>query len=232
MDETEEARRPLVVFGGRGGGAIVAQLARQLEARGAPIELRGYLNDRLAAGEKILGAPVLGPFDSWRSLPGDCVFSAPLHKVKEMERRAARIAGLGIPEARWATLIDPGASVADDVVLSRGAVVSAHANLQPGVRIGAHVAVRHGASLGHDSRIGDFAFLGINTSVSGYVVVGEAAYVAPGACVREGVEIGRLAIVGLGAVVLDDVPECAVVAGNPARCIGQVEEPGGPVPSG
>lgn len=51
------------------------------------------------------------------------------------------------------------------------------------------------------------------------VRVGDGADIGMNAIILPGVEIGRGAIVGAGAVVRDDVPELAVVAGVPARIL-------------
>lgn len=51
-------------------------------------------------------------------------------------------------------------------------------------------------------------------------VVEHGAAVGGGAVVLPGVRIGRMAMVGSGAVVTKDVPERAIVAGNPARLRG------------
>ncbi len=51
-------------------------------------------------------------------------------------------------------------------------------------------------------------------------VVGRGASVGGGAVVLPGVRIGRMALVGAGAVVTKDVPERAIVVGNPARPVG------------
>jgi acetyltransferase-like isoleucine patch superfamily enzyme len=49
------------------------------------------------------------------------------------------------------------------------------------------------------------------------VTIAEGAHVGIGAAVRQGIRIGRNAIVGAGAVVVDDVAAGAVVVGVPAR---------------
>jgi acetyltransferase-like isoleucine patch superfamily enzyme len=51
------------------------------------------------------------------------------------------------------------------------------------------------------------------------VVVGYGADIGMNASILPGVRIGRQAIVGAGAVVTQDVPDFAVVAGVPARVL-------------
>ena len=89
----------------------------------------------------------------------------------------------------------------------------------PSTNVGSQVAVRTGAKIGHDVKLGDFVFVGMNASLCGYIKVAEGARIAPGAIVREHTHVGRFAVVGFGAVVLEDVPDYAVVVGNPARQI-------------
>jgi acetyltransferase-like isoleucine patch superfamily enzyme len=51
------------------------------------------------------------------------------------------------------------------------------------------------------------------------VKIGDGTNIGLGAMVMPGVTIGRLAVIGAGAVVTRDVPDNAVVVGNPARVI-------------
>ncbi|WP_285671479.1 acetyltransferase [Paralimibaculum aggregatum] len=210
----------LAIFGGRGGGEVMAETARALGAQGPAVI--GFLNDEVPRGARIGVYPVLGSFADWPALPAAVQFIAPLHKVRQMPRRAARIEGLGIPDPRWARLVDGRSAVAAGVTLGVGSLVGPHAEIQAGTHLGRHVAVRGSGYVGHDVAIGDFAFIGARAVVCGYCRIGEGAHLAPGALIREGVRIGRFAVVGLGAVVLRDVEDYAVVAGNPARRIGDV----------
>lgn len=56
------------------------------------------------------------------------------------------------------------------------------------------------------------------------VLIEDCAFVGAGATVLPGVTIGRYAVVGAGAVVTKDVPSYAIVAGVPARQIGDRRE--------
>lgn len=51
------------------------------------------------------------------------------------------------------------------------------------------------------------------------VVIGDNSFIGQRVIILPGVRIGRCAIVGAGAVVTKDVPDYAIVGGNPARVI-------------
>jgi len=214
----------VVVFGGKGGGTLVAFSLSRLHHVGA--RCAGFLNDVEPEGAVVGGIPVLGRFSSWQKLPESVAFVAPLHKAKQMMARAQLVRDLGIPRERWATVVDPAVVIADDVCVGIGSFLAPCATIMPGSRIGDHASVRHGAHLGHDSTLGDFVMLGVNAVVCGYVTIGEGAHIAPNAVIMDGVIVGRHSIVGLGAVVVRDVPERSIVIGNPARLAGTVEDKG------
>jgi maltose O-acetyltransferase len=85
------------------------------------------------------------------------------------------------------------------------------------VRIGSDVSIGPEASiltLGHDPQSPVFADRG------GTVVIGDRAWIGYRAIILPGVTIGEGAVVGAGAVVTKNVAEYTIVAGNPARKIG------------
>jgi sugar O-acyltransferase (sialic acid O-acetyltransferase NeuD family) len=211
----------IAIFGGKGGGEIAAHSFMRLAEAWPGAALAGYLNDQLAPGTALLGGTVLGAFSTWSGLPHDVRFLAPLHKAKEMPERHARVRGLGVPDERWATLIDPATIVAPNAKVGAGSVVGPFVVIGPSCAIGHHVACWPGAQVGHDATIGDFVFLARNSVVSGYCAIGTGAYVGIGAVIRERCRIGEYAVVGAGAVVIADVADGATVAGNPARVIGE-----------
>jgi galactoside O-acetyltransferase len=55
------------------------------------------------------------------------------------------------------------------------------------------------------------------------VVIGDKAWIGFGASILKGVTIGEGAVVGACSVVTRDVPAYAVVAGNPARVVRQLD---------
>jgi acetyltransferase-like isoleucine patch superfamily enzyme len=62
---------------------------------------------------------------------------------------------------------------------------------------------------------------------TGAIVLLDYAWVGNGAMILKGVTVGRGAIVASRSVVTQDVPELAIVAGNPARVVRQLPPPVG-----
>ena len=207
--------RKAAIFGGKGGGAYAAQILSNLARSGW--QFAGYLNDRCPVGSQFFGGNVLCGFDAWANLDADMSFVAPLHKAGYMQQHSARIEALGVPEARWATLVDPRSCVAEDAKIGPGSIIAGLATVSIENTIGSHCFVRAGALIGHDAVIEDFGFIGANAVICGYSRIKRGAHIAPAAVVRDGVTVGCFALVGLGAVVTKDVPDYAVMAGNPAR---------------
>lgn len=53
-----------------------------------------------------------------------------------------------------------------------------------------------------------------------YIILRTGAYIGAASVLLPGIEVGRNAIIGGGAVVTKDVPDGAIVAGSPARILG------------
>lgn len=60
-------------------------------------------------------------------------------------------------------------------------------------------------------------------------VIGDRVFIGAGTIINMGVTIGESSIVGAGSVVTHDVPPFSIVAGVPARVIGQVQLDGADV---
>lgn len=55
------------------------------------------------------------------------------------------------------------------------------------------------------------------------VTIGDGVWIGGNVTVLMGVTIGKNAVIGAGAVVTHDVPENAVIVGNPARVVRYIE---------
>jgi UDP-2-acetamido-3-amino-2,3-dideoxy-glucuronate N-acetyltransferase len=109
------------------------------------------------------------------------------------------------------------------VVVGDRCKVSSHSFLCEGVTLETEVFVGHGVMFTNDRYPRAAADGRLQSEADWRVVptlVKEGASIGSGATILCGVTIGRHAIVGAGAVVTRDVADFAIVAGTPARTIG------------
>lgn len=118
-----------------------------------------------------------------------------------------------------ACLLNPSAQLGDAVFLGEGTVVMANVVINNSAKIGKNCILNTSSVIEHDCKLGDFVHLSPNATLAGGVSVAEGTHIGANAVVIPGVTIGKWAIVGAGAVILRDIPDYAVVVGNPGKII-------------
>ena len=145
--------------------------------------------------------------------------------VVENDRRNSGVPLLDLKGVK--ARIEPGAIIREKVEIGEGAVIMMGAVINIGAVVGKGTMIDMGAVLGGRATVGDRCHIGAGAVLAGVVepasatpvIIEDNVLVGANAVVIEGVHVGRNAVVAAGAVVIEDVPEYAVVAGSPARFI-------------
>ncbi|MFT4116898.1 acyltransferase [Bradyrhizobium sp.] len=115
--------------------------------------------------------------------------------------------------------------------------ICSHCFIENDVSVGDRVTLKCGVQLWDGMVVEDDVFIGPNVTFSNdrfprsrnrdarleKTFIESGASIGAGAVVLPGVRIGRNAMVGAGAVVVRDVEQETVVAGNPARVISKIK---------
>lgn len=124
-----------------------------------------------------------------------------------------------------------GSRVQRDVVFGNGKDISLGDNSQIGFR---NVLYVNKLTIGNDVIIGpNVTFIGSNHRYDdknipirkqgvvdkGEIIINDDVWIGAGAIILPGIKIGRGSIIAAGAIVTKDVPEYAIVGGNPAKII-------------
>jgi acetyltransferase EpsM len=205
MDVRDDAG--VLVLGAGGHGKSVLGVLLALGRR-----VVGLLDDAPGKwGKQVLGIPVLGALSALAEHPACDV----VHGIGDNRVRRALVQRY--PEARWLTVVEPGASVNASARVGTGSVLFFGAFIGPDAVVGAHAIVSVHSMVAHDAVIGDYAQVAPGVQVAGAARVGAEAMLGIGSAVCPGVRIGERCTLGAGAVALHDLPEDCLAVGIPAR---------------
>jgi sugar O-acyltransferase (sialic acid O-acetyltransferase NeuD family) len=217
--------RPLLIVGAGGFARETAEAVRAINAVRPAFALRGLLDDNPALhGTVVGGTPVRGPVEAVLDHP-DALVVITTGRPDNYTSRRLIAERLGLDEERYATIVHPTAAVGTTCRIGRGSVLLAHTALTADVVVGRHVGIMPQVVLPHDVRVGDFATIASGVRAGGACRIADGAYVGAAACLRENVTVGRRAMVGMGSVVLRDVPAERLWIGAPAHDAGPAPLP-------
>jgi acetyltransferase-like isoleucine patch superfamily enzyme/dTDP-4-dehydrorhamnose 3,5-epimerase-like enzyme len=123
-------------------------------------------------------------------------------------------------------------------VIGKDCNICDHVFIENDVAIGDRVTIKCGVQIWDGITLEDDVFVGPNVTFTNDIfprskvypstfsktVVRAGASIGANATILPGITIHAKAMIGAGAVVVDDVPENAIVVGNPAHIIGYVNE--------
>jgi sugar O-acyltransferase (sialic acid O-acetyltransferase NeuD family) len=219
------ARAPIAIVGAGGLARETAAAIDAINVRDPSWELLGFLDDdETLHGSARDGVPILGPVAMVAEMESAFVIVCTARTGDYFSRRRL-VEAMHLPAERFAIIVHPAASLARSVEVGPGSVVLAGVVGTVSVRMGSHVAVMPHTVLTHDDVVADYVTLAAGVRAGGGVRIDQGAYIGAGALIREGLTIGAWSLVGMGAVVVREVPAREVWAGVPARFLRSVREP-------
>ena len=183
-----------------------------------PVEFPGCRVFNAAEGQKIV-------FGDWKDIAPVLENNEFAHIEIENNCRNSAIPMLDMKNIP--ARIEPGAIIREQVEIGKNAVIKMGAIINIGAVIGEGTMIDMGAVLGGRATVGKNCHVGAGAVLAGViepasatpVIIEDNVLIGANAVVIEGCHVGENAVVAAGAVVVNDVPANAVVAGCPARII-------------
>ena len=211
-----------IVGAGGFGQEVIHDLMAQLDATRASSDNKSAcFVESEPAQRSVAGYPCLSFQEFVEHEAREKAFNVAIADPGTRRRVASELLGLGL--LPWA-IQGRTAHVLESASLGLGSILCDFTSVTANAQVGDFFHGNLYSYVAHDCRIGDFVTFAPNVMCLGNVHIEDDVYVGAGAIIRQGTpdvprRIGKGSVIGMGAVVIRDVPPYTTVVGNPARVL-------------
>lgn len=207
--------KDIIIIGAGGFGRELLQWIKDINKVKPTWTIKGFIDDNLGSLAGIeCDYKVLGTISDW--VPSDNeVFALAIANPKTKEKIVGIMKQKG---AKFVDVIHPTAKICDFSEHGEGLIMYPHSMLCPNSKVGNYVTLLF-SGIPHDAIVEDYVTISSYCGLTRGVHIGERAYLADHASVLPEKTIGNDAYVGMGSVVVRNVPVGKKVFGNPAKII-------------
>lgn len=195
----------IYLFGASGHGKVIKEV---FESQG--LKVNAFIDD-FPKEKSTANIPVILSSEIKNTSENSVLISIGDNKIRKKISKKIK--------AKFITGIHKKATVSKSVKIDEGTVVMAGAVINADTTIGKHCIINSNAVVEHDCKIDNFVHISPNATVTGGTEIGEGTHIGTGATVIPNIKIGKWATIGAGAVIIKDIPDYAVVVGNPGKII-------------
>ena len=205
----------IIIVGAGGFGRELLQWIKDINKVKHTWEIKGFIDDKLdSLNGYECDYKVIGRIIDW--VPADDeVFALAIANPKIKEKVVGELKQKG---AIFVDIIHPTAEICDFSEHGEGLVMYPHSMLCPNCKVGDYVTLLC-SGIPHDAIIEDFVTISCHCGLTRGIHIGKRAYLADHASILPEKTIGDDAYVGMGSVVVRNVPTGKKVFGNPAKII-------------
>jgi sugar O-acyltransferase (sialic acid O-acetyltransferase NeuD family) len=202
-----------------GAGSVGGFISYNISEFGT-YEIVGFLDDdETKLGKVLFGHEVLGTtndidrhLSKHSSLAVVIGIASPLVKMIIAER-------LANTPLLFPNFISKSSWLSERVKLGKGVIIYPGVSINYDTVIEDFSIINMNCAVGHNCKISRYSTLAPAVKMAGHTLLKEGADVGIGAATIQNIIIGKYALVGGQSMVIKDVPDHAVVVGNPARVI-------------
>ncbi|WP_179345072.1 NeuD/PglB/VioB family sugar acetyltransferase [Winogradskyella ursingii] len=205
-----------VIIGAGTHGQIYASYLKE-----AGVEIIGFIDDSDAFyGQKVVGLDVLGKYEDLfdkklKEKVTDVYCPIGDNLIRQRYLSSLKNEGYNAPSFKHHTVC-----IGPDVILGETHYMLPGNYIMPHTKIGDYFMVNMATTIGHHVTINNGVFMSSGINIGASMEINDMAYFGIGSTVMTGVKrIGQESLIGAGSVIFKDVPDYAVMAGNPARVI-------------
>lgn len=182
-------------------------------------EIIGFVDDNQSLkGQLVNGFEVLGNINWLLSYDDiDVRVFVPIgnNKIRVGLIEKIKSKGFSLP-----SYIHPTVNLHESVKIGKSVYILPACNFMPLSVIEDYVMISMGVNVAHHTILGKGSFYSQGNNIGASIIISDYSYFGMAATVMTGVKmVGKNTLIGAGAIIIRDVPDYAVVVGNPGKII-------------
>ncbi len=203
---------PIFIYGGGGHGKVVIEtLERHFGAK----RIGGVFDDDpQKAGSAFFGYTIIGTIKDYKGQISNLILAIGNNETRK--NKAAEVERL---ITSFISAVDPSCHISRTAKIGTGTLLMPEVIINADTYIGDHCILNTNAVIEHDCRVGSYTHIAPGAVLTGAVKIGGTTMIGANAVIVPGIEIGNNCLIAAGSVVTANIPDNAVVRGNPARIL-------------
>lgn len=200
-----------------GGGGHCKSVIDVIETEGL-YQIAGIVDLDEKVGSSIQGYAIFATDDDLPDLAREFKnFCITVGHIKSNALRKGLFLNLKTLGVNFPVITSPHAYVSNHTTVGEGTVIMHRAVVNANTTLGTCCIINTGCVIEHDVFIGDHCHVAPLSAVNGGCIVETDCFIGSNSVIIPGITIKRHSLVAAGSVIISNVEENSVYAGNPAR---------------
>ena len=202
----------IFIYGGGGHGKVVIET---IERQFGSERIGGLFDDDPQKKDSdFYGYKIIGGIKDYNEQIPNLILAIGNNEIRK--KKAAEIVHL---VTSFITASDPSSQISRATTIGKGTLVMPGVIINADAYIGNHCILNTNAIIEHECYVGNFTHIAPGAVLTGAVKIGEATMIGANSVIVPGIKIGSNCLIAAGSVVTTNIPDNAVVRGNPARIL-------------
>ncbi|MFW5886283.1 MAG: hypothetical protein ACOCUL_00865 [Bacteroidota bacterium] len=198
----------IIIFGGKGNGTVLLNTLIDINKSEKKYNIIGFVNNQWKSIQTIEGFPVLGDIEHLDELIQkynasfiNCISSVNTMNIVEelFDDKYTKI------QKRLISIIHPTANIGQNVKIGKGCFIGPQTYIGQNSNISDHCFIHAQCYIARDSCLGKYNYLAPKVYIGAEVETQNSVYFGVGSLIKERLKIGKQAIIGMGAIIVNNI---------------------------